>query len=144
METIDWKAVVLKKMGLTEPMTARQICKQHNGVQAQFNSYADMGFMTRMSTEEYSKPWSSDLVRQWSIRGTVHAYLKEEIPLYLYKGRNYFKPDMHLPARDGMISAKEKGYYGDLIQEALQSGHKSREELKEISTARVSLSSVDV
>ncbi|QQB74026.1 DNA glycosylase AlkZ-like family protein [Fusobacterium canifelinum] len=132
MEIIDWKAIVLKKMGFIKPMTAYQICKQHNGVQAQLKSYADIGFSTRMEAEEFStKSWSLDLVRQWSIRGTIHAYLREEIPLYLYEGRNYFKPNLHLPSQDGKISAKEKNYYGDLIIEVLQSGNKSREELKE-------------
>lgn len=132
MEIDNWKAIVLKKMGFVEPMTAYQICKQQNGVQAQFQSYADVGFLTRMKAEELSGSWNSDLVRQWSIRGTVHAYLKEEIPLYLYEGRNYLKPSFHLPSRDGKISAEEKKYYADLILEALQNGHKSRDELKEI------------
>lgn len=132
MEITDWKALVLKKMGFIEPMTAYQICKQHNGVQAQVQSYADAGFLTRMTIEEFSEPWRLDLVRQWSVRGTIHAYLKEEIPLYLYEGRNYLKPNLHLPSRDGKISADEKDYYGSLILEALQSGHKSREELKEV------------
>ena len=132
MEIIKWKAIVLKKMGFIEPMTVHQICRQHNGVQAQVRSYADVGFLTRMSTEDFSGSWSLDLVRQWSIRGTLHAYLKEDIPLYLYEGRNYLKPNLSLPTHDGKISAKEKGYYGDLILEALASGHKSRDELKEI------------
>lgn len=132
MEITDWKALVLKKMGFIEPMTAYQICKQHNGVQAQVQSYADVGFLTRMRTKEFSEPWRLDLVRQWSVRGTIHAYLKEEIPLYLYEGRNYLKPNLHLPSRDGKISVEEKSYYGNLILEALQTGHKSREELKEV------------
>lgn len=132
MKIMDWKAMVLKKMGLTRPMTVNQICQWHNGVQAQFQSYADVGFWTRMEEQEFSGAWSSDLVRQWSIRGTMHAYLKDEISLYLYEGRNYLKPNMHLPSRDGRISAQEKNYYGDLILEALQGGNKSRDELKEI------------
>lgn len=132
MEILEWKAIVLKKMGLTEPMTAYDICRQQNGVQSQIPSYADMGFLTRMSEKEFSSPWRSDLVRQWSIRGTIHAYLKEEIPLYLYEGRNYLKPNLHLPSRDGKITAEEKDYYGNLIVEALKSGSKSRDELKEI------------
>lgn len=132
MKLTDWKAIVLKKMGFIEPMTAYEICKQHNGVQAQFKSYADMGFWTRMDDSEFSKQWNFDLVRQWSIRGTMHAYLKEEIPLYLYEGRNYLKPNLHLPSREGKISVKEKKYYWDLILEALQSGNKSRDDLKKI------------
>lgn len=132
MKLTDWKAIVLKKMGFIEPMTVYEICKQHNGVQAQFKSYADMGFWTRMDDSEFSKQWNFDLVRQWSIRGTMHAYLKEEIPLYLYEGRNYLKPNLHLPSREGKISVKEKKYYGDLILEALQSGNKSRDDLKKI------------
>ena len=132
MKVIDWKSIVLKRMGFVDPMTAYQICQQHNGVQAQFQSYADVGFWTRMGEDEFSKPWRLDLVRQWSIRGTMHAYLKEEIPLYLYEGRNYLKPSLHLPSRDGKVSVQEKNYYADLILEALQSGNKSRDDLKEL------------
>lgn len=132
MQTTEWKAIVLHKMGLIHPMSAHDICRQHNGVQAQFQSYADEGFKSRMTRDEYSGEWSSSLVRQWSIRGTLHAYLKEEIPLYLYEGRNYCKPSLHLPTRDGKISAEEKQYYAQAILESLQSGNRERDELKQI------------
>lgn len=132
MKTDEWKAIVLNKMGFLAPMSAREICRKHNGVQAQFQTYADDGFKSRMSKSEFSGDWSADLVRQWSVRGTVHAYLKEEIPLYLYEGRNYCKPSLHLPSRDGRVSAEEKSEYARLILDSLQSGVKTRDELKGI------------
>lgn len=132
MKREEWKSIVLQKMGLIEPMTVEEICRKHNGIQAQFQSYADEGFRTRLSPEEFSSDWSMDLVRQWSIRGTVHAYLKEEIPLYLYEGRNYCQPHLNRPSWDGVLSAEEKNYYAQLILESLKSGNKKREELKMI------------
>lgn len=132
MKPDEWKAIVLHKMGLTSPMSAREICLRHNGVQAQFQTYADEGFKSRMSRADFAGDWSGDLVRQWSIRGTVHAYLKEEIPLYLYEGRNYCRPSLAFPSRDGRIPAEEKKYYARLILDSLRSGNKDREELKAV------------
>ncbi len=130
MNVEEWKAIVLNKMGFTAPISVRDICRKHNGIQAQFQTYADEGFKSRIERCEFEGDWSRELVRQWSIRGTVHAYLKEEIPLYLYQGRNYCKPNLHLPSRDGIVSAQEKAYYAKIILTALESGNKEREELK--------------
>jgi hypothetical protein len=132
MNTLGWKSIVLQKMGLIDSMTVDEICRQHNGVQAQFQTYATEGFKTRLSSEDFASDWSQDLVRQWSIRGTVHAYLKEEIPLYLYEGRNYCKPNLHQASWDGILSAEEKNYYAQLILHSLKSGNKKREDLKMI------------
>lgn len=119
-------------MGFIGRITARDICQRHNGIQAQFQSYADEGFKSRIDESEYAGDWSADLVRQWSIRGTVHAYLKEEIPLYLHEGRRYFNPRLDIPSRDGKISVKDKKYYAQIILEHLESGNKDREELKAV------------
>lgn len=128
----EWKAIVLKKMGLVEHISVDKICRSQNGVQAQFQTYADEAFRSRLSEKDFAGDWSKDLVRQWSIRGTVHAYLKEEIGLYLYEGKNYFKPSMSIQNRDGKISLREKKYYGDVILDSLKNGNKDREELKRI------------
>ena len=135
MDIREWKSAVLHKMGFIQPMSAGEICRAHNGVQAQFQVYADRGFQSRMRSEDFAGNWSADIVRQWSLRGTVHAYLKEEIPLYLYRDRLYLQPFLHQPSRDGSISAAEKRYFADVILDHLQDGNKSREELKDICRA---------
>lgn len=132
MEINEWKAIVLHKMGLTRPMTVREICQEHNGIQAQFQGYADEGFRTRLTQDEFESNWSKDLVRQWSIRGTVHAYLKDEIGLYLYEGRNYLKPSLGLPSRDGLISIEEKKHFADIVLEKLKTGNLEREAIKDV------------
>lgn len=132
MELAEWKSMVLTKMGLIQPITVREICQNQNGIQAQFQTYADDGFKSRLTKEALSQVWSHDLVRQWSIRGTVHAYLKEEIPLYLYEGRNYLKPSLSLPSRDGKMTAEEKQYFGQIIMDSLTDENKTRDELKVI------------
>lgn len=132
MNLEEWKAIVINKMGLITPMSAAEICRKHNGVQAQFQSYADEGFRSRMSKADFNSDWSKDIVRQWSIRGTVHAYLKEEIPLYLHEGRTYFRPNLHMPSRDGKVSSKEKSHFAKVILDSLKSGNKDRDELKAV------------
>lgn len=134
MRIDEWKAVVLHKMGLTRPMTADEICRCHNGIQAQFPSYAEDGFRFRLSDREWASDWRRDLVRQWSLRGTVHAYLKEEISLYHYRGRHQNQWHDYV-SKYGDISRDEEQRYARLILDSLRSGNKTRDELKSICRA---------
>lgn len=131
MHIDEWKAITLTRLGLTRPMTTHEICRRHNGVQAQFQTYADEGFKSRLRPEEWASDWSRDLVRQWSLRGTIHAYLKEEIPLYLYKGRNQGWWLDYL-SKHGGATREEEEHYAHLIEDSLRSGNKTRDELKAI------------
>lgn len=131
MSLTEWKRLVLARLGLTRYLPIQEITTSLNGIQAQFQSYADVGFATRLSPQEFESNWQDQLVRQWSIRGTVHAYHKQDIGLYLHKDRQYFQTyhkDYYL--RRG-ISEEAISRYQEVILQALQKGPQDRDFLKQ-------------
>ncbi|NQK58353.1 hypothetical protein HO481_08895 [Streptococcus suis] len=127
-----WKGIILQKQGLLKPLSVQQICQNLNGLQAQFQPYVHVGFRNRMTVEDfYEGSWQEDLTRQWSIRRTVHAYLKSEISLYIHEGRLASTDYLKIEGRDG-FSPQTKQKYHQLILEALEQGPMTREELKSL------------
>lgn len=133
MDKYEWQGIVLAKQGLVTPMSLEEICRSLNGLQAQFQSYVHDGFQSRLSEADFrDNSWQDKLVRQWTIRGTVHAFLKEDIPLYHYEGSPFSDLRLDLPTRDGKVSAARRRYFFEVIMAALDEGSKTREELKAI------------
>lgn len=125
-----WKGIILQKQGLLKPLSVQQICQNLNGLQAQFQPYVHVGFRNRMTAEDFHEvSWQEELTRQWSIRRTVHAYLKSEIPLYIHEGRLVSTDYLKTEGRDG-FSPQTKQKYHQLILEALEQGPMTREDLK--------------
>ncbi|MFM0788720.1 winged helix DNA-binding domain-containing protein [Streptococcus suis] len=125
-----WKGIILQKQGLLNPQSVQQICQNLNGLQAQFQPYVHVGFRNRMTAEDFHEgSWQEELTRQWSIRRTVHAYLKSEIPLYIHEGRLASTDYLKTEGRDG-FSPQTKQKYHHLILEALEQGPMTREDLK--------------
>lgn len=125
-----WKGIILQKQGLLKPQSVQQICQNINGLQAQFQPYVHVGFRNRMIAEDFHEgSWQEELTRQWSIRRTVHAYLKSEIPLYIHEGRLASTDYLKTEGRDG-FSPQTKQKYHHLILEALEQGPMTREDLK--------------
>ncbi|HFI0464154.1 TPA: crosslink repair DNA glycosylase YcaQ family protein [Streptococcus suis] len=128
----EWRQVVLHQLGLSRPLELHEIVQGHNGIQAQFQPYADFGFKSRLHASDYQSDWQKPLVRQWSLRGTVHAYLKEEIPLYLHQDRRYFRTQETDHWVKKGVSPQLIDHYQALILDALEDGPKSRQDLKAI------------
>ncbi|HFI0835291.1 TPA: crosslink repair DNA glycosylase YcaQ family protein [Streptococcus suis] len=125
-----WKGIILQKQGLLAPQSVQQICQNLNGLQAQFQPYVHIGFRNRMTAEDFHEgSWQQELTRQWSIRRTVHAYLKLEIPLYIHEGRMASTDYLQTVGRDD-FSPQTKQKYHRLILEALEQASMTREELK--------------
>ncbi|HEM5145283.1 TPA: DNA glycosylase AlkZ-like family protein [Streptococcus suis] len=130
MNQDTWKGIILKKQGLLTAQTVQEICQNLNGLQAQFQPYVHIGFRNRMTAEDFHEgSWQEESTRQWSIRRTVHAYLKSEIPLYIHEGRLASTEYLKTEGRDG-FSPQTKQKYHQLILEALEQGPMTREELK--------------
>lgn len=125
-----WKGIILQKQGLLKPQSVQQICQNLNGLQAQFQPYVHIGFRNRMTAEDFHEgSWQQEMTRQWSIRRTVHAYLKAEIPLYIHEGRMASTDYLQTVGRDD-FSPQTKQKYHRIILEALEQAPMTREELK--------------
>lgn len=102
------------------------------GIQAQFFSNAAHSLKIR----SYNPDNLRGLVKNWTIRGTIHLFPAADIPLYLREER-YHSDDWSLPSwwnqRPGWaLTPERQKYLADVIRDALRDGPRSREALKEI------------
>lgn len=132
MNQETWKGIVLKKQGLLEGQSVEKICQHLNGLQAQFQPYVHIGFQNRMTKEAFQQAdWQEKLTRQWSIRRTVHAYLKSEIPLYINEGRMADTAYLKIEYRDE-LSPKTKQRFHQVILEGLSQQSLTRDQIKDL------------
>ena len=136
MELEEIRLQRLANHGLISPMgrldAARRLC----GIQAQFASYAWHALRIRCPDVEKG---GEDLVRNWTLRGTMHIFPESDLPLYIraegyrsneWGGRNFWnsRPDWALePGRQSRFT--------ELILAALAEGPKSRDELRQLCRA---------
>ncbi len=132
MKTIsqeELKNILLSKhLRKLPPLAA---CARFNGFQAQFAGYPEQAFLLRSTPGAYAEGgWRRALVRAWTVRGTLHVFPESDLPLYLHEGR----PDL-IRAVDNMgddpyMDAGRKRFFAETILAALQTGDKTRDELK--------------
>lgn len=109
------------------PTDTQTVVKDLCGVQAQFLSHALHGLSIRchsVSTE--------GLIKSWTNRGTMHLFSADDLPLFLHQGRSRFLRPVDTLEEDAFISASRKGYFANLMVEAVARGIAQREELKEL------------
>ena len=111
------------------------------GVQAQItvNAYHALKIRCHDLTEEN---FGAGLVKNWTLRGTVHIFAKEDLPLFVRcrDGREYLCKDFcgytFWNQRDvWSLTPERQRFLTDVILEALSDGAKTRDELKEICRA---------
>lgn len=126
MDLAERKARILYGQHLTAKADQYTVCRDLNGIQAQFASAAHHALSIRTEgTVEKDR-----LVKSWTIRGTVHLFDPADLPLYLHKGRTHYLRPVDRMAADDHITLERKRYFADLILERLKDGPRLREELK--------------
>lgn len=112
----------------------RDLC----GIQAQFMSNAMHSLKIRCTDFDESTV-SGGLVKNWTIRGTVHIFAESDLPLFIccnggldYR-RNEWNDVSFWNQRDKWaLTPERQKYFSVIILESLKSGPKTREELKQI------------
>lgn len=103
------------------------------GVQTQFMSNAIHALKIRST--DFSEADTSALVKNWTTRGTVHVFAKDDLPLFLHEGRSHYLRPCDTLEADECISKERKAYFAELIVDSIRSGINTREELKTLCTA---------
>ena len=104
---------------------ARDLC----GFQAQFFSNALHSLKIRSGTVDDVFVRRA-FVKSWTLRGTMHLFPLDDLPLFFYCGRkNHLRPCDTLDA-DEWITRERKRYFADCILEAVKAGTGEREALK--------------
>ena len=110
---------------LLSPVDTRTVVRHLCGVQAQFLSHALHGLSIRCESAV-----TDSLVKNWTNRGTMHLFDREDIPLFLHEGRTHFLRPVDTFAADEHIDAHRKAFFADLIVRAIGEGTDEREMLK--------------
>ena len=103
----------------------RDLC----GVQAQFLSNALHA--VRIRAGAFGEADAAGLVKSWTLRGTVHVFAAEDLPLFLHRDRPRILRLCDTLEGDGHITKERKRYFASLITEAVAAGTVTREALKE-------------
>lgn len=112
---------------LLAPADTQTVVKDLCGVQAQYLSHAFHGLAIRAGEVN-----TSGLVKNWTIRGTMHLFSMEDLHLFLHEGRTHHLRAVDTMESDCYIDAERKAYFADLIVDAVARGIEEREALKVI------------
>ncbi len=124
-------SIILSKQ--LQQRTPQEVCSCFNGVQAQFAGYPHQTIKIRSNPELFvQSQWQKELIRAWSIRGTMHVFPEKELPLYLHKDHPASLRATDNLKGDHILSNTRKERFSMIILEALDSGKKTRSQLKEI------------
>ena len=101
------------------------------GVQAQYLSHALHGLSIRCDRVETDR-----LVKSWTLRGTMHLFSEDDLPLFLHQGRNHSLRPVDTMQTDAYLDAHRKQYFAACILDAVAEGIENREELKVLCAAK--------
>lgn len=110
---------------LLSPGDSSAVIQDLCGVQAQFLSHALHGLSIRCHGVE-----TSELIKSWTIRGTMHLFSPEDLPLFLHEGRTHFLRPVDTLEEDQYCTASRKACFAEHILAAVAGGTDQRESLK--------------
>ena len=121
----------LQAQHLLVPADTQTAVKDLCGVQAQFLSHALHGLSIRCGVVS-----AENLVKSWTIRGTMHLFSADDLPLFLHQGRTHFLRPVDTLDSDAYMGAERKAYFADVIVAAIGEGIGEREALKALCESR--------
>lgn len=138
MTLYELKQIHLHRQHLTDSADKITVVKDLCGVQAQFMGNAMHSLKIRCNDYD-SESIGDGLVKNWTVRGTVHVFAEDDLPLFIHcdDGRNYRKNEWggyrFWNQRDcWALTPERQRYLSGVILSAVRNQPYTREELKEI------------
>ncbi len=138
MTVTELKQIQLYRQHLTAPAEKITVVKDLCGVQAQFMSGALHSLKIRC-TDYNENDLQTGLVKNWTVRGTVHIFAEDDLPLFIHCNngkdyrRNEWSGSRFWNEREGWaLTAERQKYLSEIILQAVESVPLTREALKEI------------
>ena len=135
MTVDEIKARQLAAQYLTRPGEMIDVAAGLCGVQAQFLPQALHGLAIR-STDFSPALAQARLVKNWTLRGTLHIFPEEDQALYLdpdlYRSHDWTIPDFWNSRPDWSLSPQRQELFTQVILNALSGGPCTREQLKDL------------
>ena len=134
---MDIEEIRLRRLAgqhLIAPADTLSVVRDLCGVQAQFMSNALHALRIRSS-----EPEGDGLVKNWTIRGTVHVFAESDLPLFIragdYRKNEWSDPNWWNSRPDWALGPERQRYLSDVVLAALAEGPRTREELRELCRA---------
>ena len=131
----------LTNQHLIAPTDKLSVVQDLCGLQAQFLTNVLHALKIRANDYEEATV-KSGLVKNWTIRGTVHIFAESDLPLFVHckNGELYRSHDWKVPSwwnqrNDWSLTPERQRYFSEIILESLKSSPHTRDELKAICEA---------
>ena len=134
MDSEELRIRRLARQYLLKPGERMTVVRAMNGFQAQFLSNAMHAIKIR--SEAFDVDTAADgLVKNWTLRGTMHVFAEDDLPLFLHNGCRYHSRDWTVPSfwnqrPDWALTPQRQAYFSDLIVDTLAQEPMTREALK--------------
>jgi len=116
----------LRGQYLISPGGANEVVRGLCGLQAQFLSNAAHALRIRCGGDVLPE----DMVKGWTLRGTMHVFHAGDLPLFLHHGRKVKLRPCDTLAGDAQVSKVRKRYFAEVILERIAAGENARDQLK--------------
>ncbi|MDO4317459.1 MAG: winged helix DNA-binding domain-containing protein [Lachnospiraceae bacterium] len=123
METL--KRIRLYRQHLTDKADKRTVVRDLNGLQAQFTVNSFHALKIRCNEELSEAAYGENLVKNWTVRGTVHVFAKDDLPLFCHGKERYRSMEFSgygFFGEKGYALAKSWGYPEDFLRECQEKG----------------------
>lgn len=135
------KLMQMTNQYLIQPASKLRVVQDLCGVQAQFMTNALHSLKIRCNDFDEATV-AEGLVKNWTVRGTVHVFAEEDLPLFMHcnNGADYRRNEWNgysfWNQRDKWaLTPERQSYLAQVILDALKNKSYTREELKEICRA---------
>ena len=134
----ELKQIQLSRQHLTEKADKLTICHDLNGFQAQIMVNVFHSLKIRCNENITKENFGDGLVKNWTVRGTIHAFAEDDLGLFRYKRENHpyrsddFKGYVHHITRQWLLTPERQRHFSHIILDSLKESMQTRDELKEI------------
>jgi len=136
LSTQDLRQIRLSRQHLTEKTDKHAVCRDLNGIQAQFTVNVEHSLKIRCNEKIIKDGYGDGLVKNWTVRGTVHVFNESDLPLYKcqdernpYRSHDWGKTKL-LAQRHCRIHPDRLEYIAKLIIDKVSDGVTAREDIK--------------
>ena len=127
----ELKQIQLHRGHLTDKSDKHTVCRDLNGIQAQFMSNVPHALGIRCNEKTQKDGFGEGLLKNWTVRGTVHVFNQDDLPLFKYHRDDNPYRNYSCNPRDCRIAPDRLEFLSRFIVERVESGVGVREDLKQ-------------
>ncbi len=133
MDLSELKLRCLAGLHLLAPSDTQIVLRDLCGVQAQFLSHALHALSIRCT--DFLPDMSEGIVKSWTLRGTMHLFCADDLPLMLHRERAHALRPCDTLLADERVTEARKRFFAERIVDAIGEGVCEREALKAVCEA---------